>query len=270
MRETVLAVKEVTVAFSGLAALQSVSLEVGRAEIVSLIGPNGAGKTTLFNVICGFVEPSEGHIEVGGERLHRHRPTDLARLGISRTVQGVGLWQGLSVLENVMAGGQYKSRAGIVSCLLGLPRSSREEARLRDKANAVLERFELSGYAGNLPASLPYGLRKKVALARALMLEPAILLLDEPAAGLDQSEMDQLAGLVGELRSTMSVVVVEHNMDFVMSISDRVVVLNFGEVIKAGTPVEVRADPVVADAYLGDAVAVGGPDAALPREPDDL
>jgi branched-chain amino acid transport system ATP-binding protein len=254
MAPPLLAVRGVTVSFAGLAALDQVSLEVGEREIVSLIGPNGAGKTTLFNVVCGFVRPSGGQVEFRGQELLRHRPKDLARMRIARTLQGVKLWQGLTVLENVMAGAQSTLRAGLASALLGLPRSSREERALRRRAQSVLGRLGVADLAERIPASLPYGMQKRVAIARALVLDPVLLLLDEPASGLSAAEMEELAGLVQGLRTDMGVLLVEHHMDFVMAISDRVVVLNFGRVIAAGLPEEIRADDQVTTAYLGEQI----------------
>jgi len=255
MTHPLLAVHGVTVSFAGLAALDDVSLHVGAREVVSLIGPNGAGKTTLFNVVCGFVRPDQGRIEFQGHELTRHRPDDLARMRIARTLQGVRLWEGLSVVENVMAGAQSTLRSGLVSALLGLPRSSREETALRRRAHTMLERLDAADVADRHPGSLPFGLQKRVAIARALMVDPVLLLLDEPASGLSEREMGELADLVNGLRSDMSVLLVEHHMDFVMSISDRVVVLNFGQVIAAGLPGEIQADPEVTTAYLGEPVS---------------
>jgi branched-chain amino acid transport system ATP-binding protein len=257
MPASLLEVHEVTVTFAGLAALDAVSMHVDAGEIVSLIGPNGAGKTTLFNVICGFVTPTDGYVAFDGTPLRHHRPTRLAGMRVARTLQGVGLWSGLTVLENVMAGAQASLRAGLVSSLFGLPRSSREETALQGRARAMLDHFGIADSAGRRPGELSYGVQKRVALARALMLDPVLLLLDEPAGGLSEAEMDELASLLRELRDPMAVLVVEHHMDFVMSISDRVVVLNFGEVIASGSPTEVSADPEVTTAYLGEQVSSG-------------
>ena len=250
---TGLVVSGLTVRFGGLLALNDVSLSVGEREIVGVIGPNGAGKTTLFNAVCGFVRPTAGAIAYAGRPLVHHRPHDLARLGVARTLQGLGLWPGLTVVENVMAGAHAQARAGLVSALLGLPLSSRDEARLRERAMAILETLQAADVAGRLPRELPYAIQKRVALARALIIEPRLLLLDEPVGGLSEAEMSGLGRFVRDLRSRTSVLVVEHHMDFVMTVCDRLVVLDFGQVIAAGPPEQVRSDPAVITAYLGEA-----------------
>jgi branched-chain amino acid transport system ATP-binding protein len=252
-----LTVDEVTVTFGGLTALDDVALRVEPNRIVGVIGPNGAGKTTLFNVICGFVTPDRGRITYQGRRLVRHRPHDLAGLGIARTLQGVGLWAGLTVLENVMVGGESSVRVDAGSALLGLRRSSRSERLLRTRAHDLLGRLGIADHAGRLPGTLPYAIQKRVSLARALMEEPALLLLDEPASGLSSTEMDDLKVLLAGLRQDMAVLLVEHHMDLVMSTCDHLVVLNFGRVIASGTPDVIRADPEVTKAYLGEEVHTG-------------
>lgn len=249
-----LVVREVSVTFGGLAALDDVSMAVGDGEVVGVIGPNGAGKTTLFNVICGFVRPTEGTISYRGTELRRHHPHDLARLGIARTLQGVGLWRGLSVAENVMAGAHAQQRADFASAIFGLWRSSREQKRIRRRSMEVLEELRISEFANWYPDALPYAIQKRVALARALVAEPTLLMLDEPASGLSSSETDELREMIGVLRGRMGVLLVEHHMDLVMSTCDRLVVLNFGRVIASGPPAQVRADPEVTTAYLGEDV----------------
>ncbi|HVA02161.1 MAG TPA: ABC transporter ATP-binding protein [Acidimicrobiales bacterium] len=242
--------------FGGLAALDDVSLDVEPEQVVGVIGPNGAGKTTLFNLICGFTRPTSGTVSYRGRTLHNHRPHHLAPMGIARTLQAVGLWRGLTVAENVMTGAHARLRADFASALLGIWRSSREETALRRRAMVLLEELRIAKHADALPASLPYAIQKRVALARALASEPSLLLLDEPASGLSSSEMGELRDLIRQLRARMSVLLVEHNMDFVMPSCDRIVVLNFGRVIATGTPEEVRADPEVTTAYLGQDVQV--------------
>lgn len=246
-----LSVQNVSVHFGGLYALTDVSFDVAANEIVGLIGPNGAGKTTAFNVVCGFQRPQVGTVRfplAGRENL---RPHQLARAGVARTLQGVGLFERLSVLENVMAGAQSRRDGGLASSLLGLPGSSRHERSLRAESLEVLDRLGVASYAAALPGAIPYGIAKKVAVARALMVRPSLLLLDEPASGLDESELDEFARVIVELGTSMSVLLVEHNMDFVMPLVHRLVVLNFGEVIAAGSPREISRDETVLAAYLG-------------------
>lgn len=250
-----LRVEALTVGFAGLTALEDVSVGVAPGEVVGVIGPNGAGKTTLLNAVCGFVRPRSGTIRYRGRTLRRHRAHHLAGLGIARTLQGVGLWPGLTVLENVLAGAQASVRADLVSSALGLPRSAGEEARLRARAEEILGRLGLSTFAGRLPGQLPYGLQKRVAMARALIAEPSLLLLDEPASGLGEQDMRDLSELLAQLRRQMGVLLIEHHMDLVMSVCDRLVVLDFGRVIASGTPEVIRADPEVTTAYLGQEVA---------------
>jgi branched-chain amino acid transport system ATP-binding protein len=224
-----------------------------------VIGPNGAGKTTLFNVICGFVRPQLGHLEIDGRRMAQPRPDQLKGLGIARTLQGVGLWHGLTVLENVMEG--VHPEAGFLSSLLAIPRADRSERRARQAAMEAIESLGIGNYADHLATTLPYAIAKRASIARAIVSRPRLLLLDEPASGLSDAEMSEMAELIRRLRLTMGVMLVEHHMDLVMSVCDRIVVLDFGAVIASGTPAEVRDDPRVTAAYLGHAVssAGGGP-----------
>ena len=249
-----LGVRGVSVAFGGLQALDEVSLDVREGEVLGLIGPNGAGKTTLFNVVCGFVRPAAGAITWEGRELTRIRPNRLAGLGIARTLQGLGLFPHQTVLSNVMVGADRHARAGFATAFLGLPGSDRDERALRGRATATLTELGIADAAGRLPGTLPYGVQKRVALARALVAEPRLLLLDEPASGLSESEMSELGDLIRQLRGRMAVMLVEHHMDLVMSVCDRITVLDFGKRIAVGTPDEVRNDPAVLAAYLGDEV----------------
>jgi branched-chain amino acid transport system ATP-binding protein len=241
----------VTVRFGGLTALDGVSFTAPGRQVTGIIGPNGAGKTTLLNVLCGFVRPDQGRLRFGGTELGRLRPHQLAGLGIARTLQGVGLFRRLSVLENVMVGAEVQARAGFWSALGGLPPSDRDERRLRARAQDALDRVGAADLAGARPDQLAYGLRKRVALARALAGQPQLLLLDEPAGGLSETELGGLGELISGLAAETSVVLVEHRMDLVMAVCDTVVVLDFGRVIARGTPGEVQADPAVTTAYLG-------------------
>jgi branched-chain amino acid transport system ATP-binding protein len=248
-----LVVDGVSVRFGGLTALDDVTLRVSPGEIVGLIGPNGAGKTTLFNVVCGFVRPQSGRLEWNGSPL-RHRPDQLAGLGIARTIQGLGLFQHMTVLQNVLTGATRNARAGFTSQLLGLPRSDNDERRLSELAMAKLAELGIADQARRYPGQLPYGVQKRVALARALVSGPELLMLDEPASGLSGGDLEELAGLIGQLRGSCSVLLVEHHMDWVMALCDRIAVLDFGRLIATGTPAEVQANPQVTEAYLGAAV----------------
>jgi branched-chain amino acid transport system ATP-binding protein len=261
-----LLVDEVSVGFGGVVALDEVSMSCTQGEIVGVIGPNGAGKTTLFNVICGFVQARSGTISYDGSGLEHHHPHDLAKLGIARTLQGVGLCAGLTVLENAMVGAENGLHCDIGSALLGLWRSSREERRVARRAGELLDELGVAAYARQHPATLPYSVQKRTALARALMAEPSLLLLDEPASGLSNDEMDELGTMIRTLGARMGVLLVEHHMDLVMAVCDRLVVLNFGQVIADGTPASVRSDPAVATAYLGDEVH---PSSHGPGDADD-
>jgi branched-chain amino acid transport system ATP-binding protein len=242
------------VRFGGLVALQDVSARVPPASVVGVIGPNGAGKTTLFNVVCGFVKPIAGTIGWDGRPL-RPRPHRLASLGIARTLQGVGLFEGLTVLENVMVGAGRTARPNNAFALFGLPPSDRAERRLRAAALARLDRLGVVRYADSLPATLPHVMQKRVALARALAGEPRLLLLDEPAGGLSRTEVEELAEVIRDLPTSSgtgcAIMLVEHHMDLVMAVCHEIVVLDFGRVIARGTPDQVRGDPAVTEAYLG-------------------
>ncbi|MHA6619018.1 ABC transporter ATP-binding protein [Pseudonocardia sp. DLS-67] len=248
----VFAVAGVGVRFGGLVALDDVSLDVAPAAVHGVIGPNGAGKTTLFNVCCGFVRPDAGEVLRHGRPVHDLRPHRLAAMGVARTLQGVGLFRGLTVAENVMVGADRHRRAGFASTLFALSRSDRDERALRERAMAALTELGADDYADRLPGSLPYAVQKRVALARALATEPDLLLLDEPASGLGAGEMAELGELIRGLTTRMSVVLVEHHMDLVMDVCDRITVLDFGRVVADGTPDEVRDDQAVIDAYLGE------------------
>ena len=254
--------REATVRFGGITALDGVSLDVGPGEVVGVIGPNGAGKTTLFNLICGFVTPESGALSWLGRSLAGVRPSQLAAFGIARTLQGVGLFERLTVLENVMAGAERFRRTRLISAVLSLPTS-------HDRARSALRRVGCEQHADRLPGTLPYAVQKRVALARALASEPELLLLDEPAGGLDAGELSELADLIGSLGSGIAVMLVDHHMDVVTSVCNRMVVLDFGRVIASGPPSEVRRDPQVLDAYLGreasGAVAPGPPESGDAR-----
>lgn len=242
----------ITVNFGGLTALSKVSIEINPGEVVGLIGPNGAGKTTLFNVFSGLVTPDAGTFLVDGKVRHWPEPHQLTAHRIGRTLQGVGLFNELTVLENLLVGATHLERGNLFKSLMGI--TSASEKQSLELAKDVLKKLEIVEFADHLAGSLSYPISKRVALARALMCNPATLLLDEPAGGLGQEDIQWLKEFVITFRATGSVLLVEHHMDVIMSVCDRIYVLDFGELIAHGSPEEIRNDPAVIAAYLGSEV----------------
>ncbi|MHB0927828.1 MAG: ABC transporter ATP-binding protein [Candidatus Nanopelagicales bacterium] len=250
---SLLRVSGISVRIGGLQILDDVSLDVPEGRIVGLIGPNGAGKTTVFNVISGFVAPTAGHIEWRGRR-QQWQPHDLAGAGIARTLQAVGLFDSLNVLQNVVLGAQREQHTGAGS-FLSSPRMRRRDRELQGRAQSLLEQFGVADAALRMPADLPYPTRKRVALARALMSDPELVMLDEPAGGISAADIAELSTLVRAMKPERSVLVVEHHMDFVMGVCDHIYVLDAGRLIAEGDPASIRDNPAVRVAYLGEAAA---------------
>jgi branched-chain amino acid transport system ATP-binding protein len=246
---SVLSISHLTVKFGGLTALDDVFLDIAPNTIVGLIGPNGAGKTTIFNSISGLVAPTSGEIAIQGKEMKWPASHELAAMGISRTLQGVGLFSGLTVIENVMMGADNTSGSNFFKDLLGL--SGRAETKLRRRASDALAWAGALDLADKMPGDLTYPETKRVSVARALVSNPKLLLLDEPAAGLGQDDIDKFAALLSQLKERCAIVIVEHHVDFIGAISDQVYVLNFGKVIASGTFDTVKRDPAVLAAYLG-------------------
>nr|WP_274638476.1 ABC transporter ATP-binding protein [Microbacterium bovistercoris] len=235
-------------------ALQGVGFTVDDSEVVAVIGPNGAGKTTLLDVVTGYTRPDEGEVLLDGESILGRRPYDLPRAGLMRSFQSARLVASLSVRDNIMLGAQWMSRFGLVSHGLRLPRARKEEKALRARADTVLDFLGLEKLADSAASALPSGTQRLIEVGRVLAGSPRIMLLDEPAAGLDDTETLELAAVLQAIRASgISMVIIEHNMGLVMSVSDKVVVLDAGKPVMTGTPVEVQNDPRVIAAYLGDA-----------------
>ncbi|WP_174188000.1 ABC transporter ATP-binding protein [Nocardia barduliensis] len=242
-----------TVRFGGVTALDDVSFDVGESEMLGLIGPNGAGKTTLFNCLTGRSKPDSGTVTYRGIALLRRRPDELAGLGIARTFQNLGLFEHMSVRDNVLVGAHHRAEAGFVAAAVRLPLVRREERELLADVRQLLDRLELTEVADRPAAGLPFGTLKRIELARALACRPRLLMLDEPVNGLSHGEVAEFAALVRDVRAELglTVIVVEHHMGFVMGLCDRVVCLDFGRLIAEGTPAQVQRHPEVIAAYLG-------------------
>jgi branched-chain amino acid transport system ATP-binding protein len=254
-----LSIRNLSVSFGGVRALQDVNLEVRRGQICAVIGPNGAGKTTLLNCVSRFTDWRGGAIIFDGTDMTRIAPRRVVRLGIGRTIQNLALFPTMTVLENILVGGHSTALVNPVLTMLAAPRLRASERRLRERARWLLDLLRLERVADRKAADISAQTGKRVELARALMSSPRLLLLDEPAAGLNHTEVDELRDIILRVRTEamVTIVLVEHHMGFVMGISDQVCVLNFGQKIADGPPAEVRRSPAVIAAYLGQATAAG-------------
>ncbi|MCB2148810.1 MAG: ABC transporter ATP-binding protein [Deltaproteobacteria bacterium] len=260
--EPILNVKQLTMNFGGLRALDNVDLDVHQGEIVALIGPNGAGKTTFFNCITGIYDPSGGDVLISApkkgktQRINGLKPNRVTEKGLARTFQNIRLFHNMTVLENVMIGCHCRMKAGILGAVFRGVSTRREEKAVVQKSYSILEKIGLEKYVNDFAKNLPYGAQRRLEIARAMATDPFMLLLDEPAAGMNPHETQDLDALIIRIRENegISILLIEHDMKLVMSLSDRIFVMDYGKKIAQGTPAEIRKNPAVIKAYLGEEI----------------
>lgn len=255
MSEIVLKTDKIHLAFGGVVAVNDFTMEIGKGEIRGIIGPNGAGKTTIFNVLSRIYTQDSGSVEFLGTDISAKSQIDVARMGMSRTFQNTRLFSGLSVLDNVKVALDFNGKYGLFEAMLLLPRRKKMEKQIADKALECLKILHLDQFANQRPSNLPYGIQRRVEIARALANDPKVLLLDEPAAGLNPEEVFELIDFIKEIKKhfpDIAILVIEHRMDLIMNLCDYIYVQNFGMTIAAGTSENIQSDPVVLSAYLGE------------------
>lgn len=252
-KKPLLVAKDISISFGALKAVDSFNLEINSGELIGLIGPNGAGKTTVFNILTGVYNASSGEYTLGGENVIKTSTSALVKKGLARTFQNIRLFKYLSVLDNVVAAYNFRMKYGILSGMLRFPNFWREEKEAKEKAMTLLKIFDLDKYAGMHAGNLPYGEQRKLEIARAMATEPKILLLDEPAAGMNPKETEDLMNTIKLIRDKfgIAVLLIEHDMKLVLGICERLVVLNYGQILASGDPQEVINNPKVVEAYLG-------------------
>ncbi|VDB00963.1 Branched-chain amino acid transport ATP-binding protein LivG (TC 3.A.1.4.1) [Olavius algarvensis spirochete endosymbiont] len=259
MSDTILDIRNFSMIFGGLHAVNCVNIHIDKCEIVALIGPNGAGKTTLFNCITGLYTPTEGDITVYNSnkktvRINGLNPNKITELGLARTFQNIRLFNSMTALENVMIGCHTRLKAGILGAILRDGKTRAEEQGVIDTSMGILKKLKLERYANETASNLPYGPQRLLEIARAMATEPQLLLLDEPAAGMNLAETKRLDYIISKIRDEeqITILLIEHDMNLVMSIAERIYVLDYGELIAEGTPAEIKANPAVIKAYLGE------------------